>query len=78
MTAEKHQVSAIDYVATLKEAMALERRALRPGMSKATRDILSRCIADYNKMCGGNRRHRIDTATKNLVLNMLPGQPVRL
>ena len=46
---------------------------LKKGVSGATREVLQRCIAEYNRMCGGNKRHRIDTQTKSLVLNMLLG-----
>ena len=64
-------VSALDYLGAMKEAVAVEKRMARPGASKALRDVLSRVIAEYNRMCNATKRHRIDGAKKGLILNLL-------
>lgn len=69
VTSEKQAPSALDYLGAMKEAVALEKRACQPGTSKALKDVLSRCIAEYNKMCT-NRRHKIDSDRKKLILNL--------
>ena len=69
VTSEKQAPSALDYLGAMKEAVALEKRACQPGTSKALKDVLNRCIAEYNKMCT-NRRHRIDSDKKKLILNL--------
>lgn len=53
----------------MKEAVAIEKRLAKAGVSKALRDVLSRCVGEYNKMVS-KRSHKIDTPTKNLVMNM--------
>ena len=69
MTADKQAPSALDYLGTMKEAVAIEKRVAKPGMSKALKDVLGRVIAEYNRMCS-NKRHRIDTEKKKLVQNL--------
>lgn len=70
MTSEKQTPSPIDILGAMKEAVAIEKRLAKAGVSKALRDVLSRCVGEYNKMVT-KRTHKIDTATKNLVMNML-------
>ena len=69
VTAEKQAPSPIDILGAMKEAVSIEKRLAKAGTSKALRDILSRCVGDYNKLCT-KRTHRIDTATKTLVMNL--------
>ena len=71
ITAEKQVPSPIDYLGTMKEAVALERKNATAGTSKALKDVLARCIASYNRMVSSNKKFRIDTPKKNLVMNML-------
>ena len=68
ITAEKQSPSAIQFYADLKEAIALERR-LQQG-SKPLKDILSKIVADYNRMVTV-RSHRIDTNRRNMAYNLL-------
>lgn len=49
--------------------MELERRGAKQGVSKALKDVLGRCIAEYNKMTT-NKKHRIDTDKRKLVQNL--------
>lgn len=70
ITSEKQAPSAIDYLGAMQHAVALERRAARSGVSKALKDVLARCIATYNQMCHSNKKQRIDTARKNLIMNL--------
>jgi hypothetical protein len=69
VTAEKQAPSPIDILGAMKEAVAIEKRLAKAGVSKALRDVLSRCVGEYNKMVS-KRSHKIDTPTKNLVMNM--------
>lgn len=69
MTAEKLSPSPIDILGCLKQAVDLERRQARAGVSKALRDILSRCVGEYNRMVT-KKSHKVDTPTKNLVMNL--------
>ena len=57
----------------MKHAVELERRAAKPGVSKALKDVLSRCIAEYNKMTT-NKKHRIDSDKRKLISNLLLAQ----
>lgn len=70
ITAEKQLPSAIDYLGAMQHAVELDRRSAKSGPSKALKDVLGRCIAAYNQMCHSNRKQRIDTARKNLILNL--------
>lgn len=63
VTSEKQAPSALDYLGSMQQAVDLERRASKPGTSTALRDVLGRCIAEYNRMCS-NKRHKIDTDKK--------------
>ena len=63
MTSEKQAPSALDYLGSMQQAVDLEHRASKPGTSTALRDVLGRCIAEYNRMCS-NKRHKIDTDKK--------------
>ena len=69
VTSEKQSPSALDYLGSMKGAVELERRATKPGTSKALKDVLGRCIAEYNRMVS-NRRHKIDTDKKKLITNL--------
>ena len=73
MTSEKQAPSALDYLGSMQQAVSLERRSSKPGgASTALRDVLGRCIAEYNKMCT-NKRHKIDTDRKKMILNLFLG-----
>ena len=67
----------MDIVGALRSAVEIERRlsAGRGGASKALRDVLGRCVTEYNKMTS-NKRHRIDAARKTLSYNLSPGSSV--
>ena len=69
MTSEKQAPSPIDILGAMKEAVGVEKRLAKAGTSRALRDVLSRCVGEYNKMVS-KRSHKIDTTTKNLVMNM--------
>ena len=69
MTSEKQAPSPIDILGAMKEAVGVEKRLAKSGTSRALRDVLSRCVGEYNKMVS-KRSHKIDTPTKNLVMNM--------
>ena len=52
--------------------MNLEKRMMKPGASRALKDILSALVAVYNKMATV-KKHRIDSGRKSLIYNMLLG-----
>ena len=72
VTSEKQSPSPIDFLGSLKEAVAIEQRLSKAGTSKALRDVLTRCCGEYNRMVT-KRSHRVDTATKSLILNLFLG-----
>ena len=72
MTSDKQSPSPLDYLGNLKEAVALERRMAKTGVSKALKDVLAAVVASYNKMCT-NKKYRIDSDRKKLVMNLIPG-----
>ncbi|CAK9015357.1 unnamed protein product [Durusdinium trenchii] len=61
VTAEKMSPSPLSMAGDMEQAVAIERRLSRPGVKTALRDVLGRCIADYNRMTA-HRRHKIDSA----------------
>lgn len=69
VTADKQMPSALDYLGHFKEALELERRLARPGVSKALKDMLNALVATYNKMAT-NKRHRVDANRKSVTYNM--------
>ena len=70
MTADKQAPSALDYLGSVKEAVALERRQAKQGTSRALKDVLAKVVAEYNKMCT-NKNHKITTERKKLVQNLI-------
>lgn len=72
VTAEKVSPSPIDFVALMQQAVAIEQRLERAGVSKALKDTLTRCVGEYNRMVT-KRSHRIDTQLKCLILNLFLG-----
>ena len=56
-------------LADLSNAIEIERRASPGGRPVALRDLLTKVIATYNRMCT-IKRHRIDTYRKNLAYNL--------
>ena len=74
VTSEKQVPSALDIVGSLRSAVEIERRlsASKGGASKALRDVLQRCVTEYNRMTT-NKRHRIDTGRKTLSYNLSLG-----
>ena len=71
MTSEKSTPSPICLVGDMSSAVAAERGlARRPGAKTALKDVLSRCIAEYNKMTT-LKRHRIDSSKRALIYNLL-------
>lgn len=71
VTAQKQAPSAIDFLGAMKEAVSIEKRVATGGTSKALRDVLARCVGDYNKMVT-KKAHRITTEIKNMVMNLPP------
>ena len=72
MTADKQSPSCLDYLGHFKEALAIEKRLLRPGASKALKDMLSSLVATYNKMAT-NKKHRVDAPRKAMIYNLFLG-----
>ena len=72
VTAENQAPSPIDFLGAMKEAVAIEKRLSKAGVSKALRDVLSRCVGEYNRMCT-RKNHKVDTPTKNMVMNLFLG-----
>lgn len=56
-------------MADLKQAMDLERRQARAGARLATKDLLNKTVADYNRLCT-LKSHRIDQQKKAMCYNM--------
>ena len=68
VTAEKNSPSPISILADIQKAVELEKKL---GRGKSTlRDVLGRVVSEFNKM-NANKRHRIDSGRKALLLNML-------
>ena len=61
--------SALEYLGHFQNAIQLEKRLLKPGASKALKDLLNPLVATYNRMTS-NKKHRIDTAKRALIYNM--------
>ena len=40
------------------------------GPVRPLKDLLTRCCAEYNKLCS-SKRHRVDSSRKSLIYNML-------
>jgi len=70
VTAEKIAPSPIDLVALLQQAVEAERKSARNGSKAPLKDVLGRCIAEYNRMVSV-KRHRIDSSRRSLVYNLL-------
>lgn len=72
VTAEKQSPSALDLLGAMSQAVATERRlaSARPGSSKALKDLLGKCISEFNAKIT-NKKHRIDTHRKNLIYNLM-------
>ena len=69
MTAEKVAPSPLCIVADIASAIDIERRIGRQ-RAPPLKDILSKVVSDYNKMCT-NKTHRINTQRKGLLYNLL-------
>ena len=71
MTSEKQAPSALDLLGAIGQAVDVELRAAKakPGASKALKDLLSKCITEFNKLCT-IKKHQIDTARKALIYNL--------
>ena len=69
VTSEKQAPSALDYYAAVSAALSLERRAAKPGQSKALKDMLTSVVGSYNKMCT-SKLHRINSGTKSMLYNL--------
>lgn len=77
VTSQKQSPSAIDYLGSMKEAVAIEKRLASVGSSKALKDVLGRCVSEYNKMVT-KKAHRVTTEIKNLILNLFPSFNIRI
>lgn len=69
VTAEKMSPSPLSMAGDMEQAVAIERKLFRPGVKTALRDVLGRCIADYNRMTA-HRRHKIDSARRAMIYNL--------
>ena len=76
VSSEKQSPSPIDILASLKAAVEVEKRLSKAGQSRALRDVVSRCVGEYNKMVQ-KKSHRVDTPTKNLVMNLILGAQIQ-
>lgn len=72
VSAQKQAPSAIDFLGSMKEAVSIERRLAKSGTSCALKDLVQRCVAEYNRMVT-QRKHRIDTGIKNMIVNLFFG-----
>eukprot|EP00435_Cladocopium_sp_Y103_P069260 s569_g33.t1 len=70
VSAQKQAPSPLDFLGNLKEAVGVERRLSRAGASSALKDVVGRCVSEYNKMVT-KKAHRIDTEIKKMILNLL-------
>lgn len=61
----------------MNQAISLERRSGKAGVSKALKDCLNRAVAEYNKMVTV-RRHRIENVKKGLIYNLFLGQTAKM
>ena len=68
MSQEKQAPTPVQLVAELKQAVEIEKRQSK-SKSSALRDVLTRVIAEYNRMVT-NKKHKIDSSRKALVLNL--------
>ena len=69
ITAEKQSPGPLQYLADFQSAIDLERR-MSSGPVRPLKDLLTRCCAEYNKLCS-SKRHRVDSSRKSLIYNML-------
>ena len=56
----------------MKMAVNVEKRLAKGKVSNALRDVLTRCVGEYNRLVT-KKAHRIDTPIKNLILNLFSG-----
>lgn len=49
--------------------MGIERRMARAGTSGALKDVVSRCVGEYNRMVT-KKSHRIETGIKSMIMNL--------
>lgn len=68
VTAEKIQPSPLAIVGDISQAINIEKRMTRT--RTALKDVLNRVVADFNRLTT-NRKHRIDSARKGLIYNLL-------
>ena len=69
ITAEKQTPGPLQYLADFQSAIDLERR-MASGPARPLKDLLTKCTAEYNKLCS-SKKHRVDSARKSLIYNML-------
>ena len=72
VTSEKQSPSALDLLGAISQAVAVERRQaqLKPGASKALKDLINKCVTEFNKLTTV-KKHRIDTTRKSLIYNLV-------
>lgn len=71
VTSEKQSPSALDLLGAMTQAVSMERRLAnaKPGSSKALKDLLGKCVSDFNSKVT-IKKHRIDTHRKGLIYNL--------
>ena len=68
VTAEKIEPSPITIMGEINQAIQVEKSFVRGGRA-GLRDLLNVTVTNYNKMVT-NKRHRIDSGRKALILNL--------
>ena len=61
--------SALDLCGTMYQAIEVDRRLAKPGVSRTLKDTLTRVVADYNRLVT-LRRHRVEVPKRNLIYNL--------
>lgn len=69
VTSEKIAPSPLTIVSDLGKAIEFERKMATSRHKVPLKDVLSRVIADFNKMVTV-KKHRVDTSRRNLCYNL--------
>lgn len=75
VTAEKQTPSPISIAADIWEAICAEKRSGRCGAKTPLKDLLSKTVAEYNRMCA-NKKHRIESQRRSLIYNLSLGTTI--
>ena len=72
VTSEKIQPSPIVICGDIGSAVASERQSMRNGDKAPLKDILTKLVAEYNRMTT-SKKHRIDSSRRSLIYNLFLG-----